>query len=245
MDTFDPKPDAVAEHRSPFKTDRHRRPRHAVHRTADARPPGIADKLTVVRCMTQPKPGIGNCHPKGSQYVFSGEAPGGPEEMPDIGSSCRTGWARRPSTCRRTSWCPARASRQYNTKIGFLPPATRSFKTGGRPHDPNWTVPNLGLLGGSTPARFKDRADLLSNLDVGLRRGGQAKDVAGDAPSLRDQAQDMLTNPATRKAFDLNDRAGTRARAVRPGPPRAVLPARPQADRGRRPVRDGRLSASR
>ena len=45
-----------------------------------------ADKLTVVRCMTQPKPGIGNSHPKGSQYVFSGESPDGAETMPDIGS---------------------------------------------------------------------------------------------------------------------------------------------------------------
>ena len=85
MDTFDPKPDAPAEHRTPFDAidtaARGMRFTNLLTRTA-----AHADKLTVVRCMTQPKPGIGNSHPKGSQYVFSGEAPGGAEEMPDIGS---------------------------------------------------------------------------------------------------------------------------------------------------------------
>ena len=47
----------------------------------------LADKLAIVRCMTQPLPGIGNSHPLGSQYIFSGEAPGGPVEMPDMASS--------------------------------------------------------------------------------------------------------------------------------------------------------------
>ncbi len=72
IDTWDPKPDVPAERRSPFKnistsvagigftellfnTSKH------------------ADKLTIVRCMTQPTPGIGNSHPIGSQYVFSCE----------------------------------------------------------------------------------------------------------------------------------------------------------------------------
>ena len=88
MDTFDPKPDAPAEHRTPFGTIETAAPgmrfTSLLTRTA-----AHADKLTVVRCMTQPKPGIGNSHPLGSQYVFSGEAPGGAEVMPDIGSrSC-------------------------------------------------------------------------------------------------------------------------------------------------------------
>ncbi len=200
MDTFDPKPDAPAEHRTPFKT-------------IDTVVPGMrftellaktavhADKLTVVRCMTQPKPGIGNSHPKGSQYVFSGEAPGGAEEMPDIGSvvSHRVGSAAR--NLPPYIMVPGTSEQAYNTKIGFLPPQHGVFKTGGKPHEPTWTVPNLALAGIS-PERFKDRTDLLSNLDVGIPGADKSKD-AKTLASMRDQAEDMLTNAATRRAFDL------------------------------------------
>jgi hypothetical protein len=200
VDTFDPKPEAPAEHRTPFKT-------------IDTVAPGIrftelltrtaqhADKLTVVRCMTQPKPGIGNSHPKGSQYVFSGEAPGGAEEMPDIGSVVSYCIASEARHLPPYIMVPGTSEQHSNTRIGFLPPQHRVFKTGGKPHEPTWTVPNLSLAG-IAPERFKDRTDLLSNLDVGIPGADKAKD-ARTLASMRDQAEDMLTNPATRSAFDL------------------------------------------
>lgn len=200
MDTFDPKPDAPAEHRTPFDTietsARGMRFTNLLARTARH-----ADKLTVVRCMTQPKPGIGNSHPKGSQYVFSGEPPDGAETMPDIGSvaSYRLGSEARHLPA--YIMVPGTSEQEYNTKIGFLPPQHRVFKTGGKPHEPTWTVPNLSLAG-VAPERFKDRTDLLSNLDIGVPGADKAKD-AKTLASMRDQAEDMLTNPATRKAFDL------------------------------------------
>ena len=66
MDTFDPKPEAVAEHRSPFKPIDTVVPglRFTELLAKTAR---VADKLTIVRCMHQPTPGIGNSHPKGSR----------------------------------------------------------------------------------------------------------------------------------------------------------------------------------
>jgi hypothetical protein len=66
MDTWDPKPEAVAEHRSPFPTIDTVVPvmRFTGLFTKTAR---IADYLTVVRCRHQPTPGIGNSHPKGSR----------------------------------------------------------------------------------------------------------------------------------------------------------------------------------
>ncbi|MFO0821667.1 MAG: DUF1501 domain-containing protein [Gemmataceae bacterium] len=200
MDTFDPKPEAPAEHRTPFET-------------IDTTVPGMrftnllaktalqAKKLSVVRCMTQPKPGIGNSHPKGSQYIFSGEAPGGPEEMPDIGSVVSKRIGTEARNLPPYIMVPGTSEQEYNTKIGFLPPQHRVFKTGGKPHEPNWTVPNLALAG-IAPDRFKNRADLLSNLDIGIPGADKAKD-AKTLASMRDQAEDMLTNPATRKAFDL------------------------------------------
>jgi hypothetical protein len=205
MDTFDPKPEAVAEHRSPFAT-------------IDTVVPGIrfterlsqtaklADKLTIVRCMHQPTPGIGNSHPKGSRYVFSGEAPGGPVDMPDIGSilALRAG-----SACRYLPpyiLIPGNSEQANESKSGFLPSGFSAFKTGGRDlSSPDWRVSNLDLIGGIDARRFRDRADLLSNLDVGLTTLGANTSRQVEAmSSFVGQALDMLSNPLTRKAFELS-----------------------------------------
>ena len=69
-DTWDPKPEAAVEHKSPFGTIQTNVP-GVYFTTLMERTAKIADKLTIVRCMTQPTPGIGNSHPKGSQYVYS------------------------------------------------------------------------------------------------------------------------------------------------------------------------------
>ena len=199
VDTWDPKPAMPQEHASPFKTIATNVPgiflTELFSKTARH-----ADKLSIVRCMTQPTPGISNSHPKGSQYVFSGEAPGGPEEMPDIGTvvSYRLGTAARHLPA--YIMVPGTDEQQENTRLGFLPPAHKVFKTGGQPHRPDWTVPNLGLLG-IDERRFRDRRDMLSRLDVGIP-GVQSLET-GSLVSLREQAVDMLTNPGTRQAFDL------------------------------------------
>src|SRR5436190_12558684 len=83
IDTWDPKPDIPVDHRSP----------HAVISTKVAgmlftsllsKTARVADKLTVVRSMYHKDGGV-NGHPDGTQYALSGEVPGGPLEMPDIG----------------------------------------------------------------------------------------------------------------------------------------------------------------
>ncbi len=202
IDTWDPKPDAPLEHRSPFKP---------IRTAADgmlftellSKTARIADKLTVVRCMTQPTPGIGNSHPKGSQYVFSGEAPGGPIEMPDIGSVVAHRMGTEALYLPSNILLPGTDEQAETSRVGFLPPGFAAFKTGGSPADPDWRVPNLGLLADIDQQRFQDRRDLLSALDVGIVNAGRAKDVTA-MHALMEQAADMLTNPRTRKAFDLS-----------------------------------------
>jgi hypothetical protein len=202
MDTWDPKPHAVAEHRSPFRTIQTPVPgmqfTELLSRTAEH-----AAKLTVVRCMIQPTPGIGNSHPRGSQYIYSGEAPGGPVEMPDIGSVIAQ---RMGSECRYLPpyiMVPGNSEQAAETRTGFLPPGTSVFKTGGLDlSDPSWRVSNLDLLGGIDRRRFRDRGDLLSNLDIGLTPAGSGTQVEAMS-AFTHQAQDMLTNPLTRRAFDL------------------------------------------
>ncbi|MFM7321877.1 MAG: DUF1501 domain-containing protein [Armatimonadota bacterium] len=201
-DTWDPKPDAPAEHRSPFKP---------IATSADGvqftellgRTARVAHKLTVVRCMTQPTPGIGDSHPKGSKYIFTGEAPGGPVDQPDIGSVV----AQRLSTdalyLPSNILVPGNSEQAAESSPGFLPPGYAAFRTGGSPVDPQWRVPNLGLAAGIDERRFRDRSDLLSRLDLGVAHGVQGRDV--DAlQALMHQATDMLTSPKTRRAFDLD-----------------------------------------
>ena len=205
MDTFDPKPEAVAEHRSPFKPIDTVVPglrfTELLAKTAK-----VADKLAIVRCMHQPTPGIGNSHPKGSRYIFSGEAPGGPVDMPDIGSifALRVG-----SACRYLPpyiLVPGNSEQANESKSGFLPSGLSAFKTGGVDLSaPDWRVSNLDLIGGIDPRRFRDRSDLLSNLDVGLNTlGANASRQVAAMSSFVGQAQDMLSNPLTRKAFELS-----------------------------------------
>lgn len=202
MDTWDPKPEAVAEHRSPFPT-------------IDTVVPGmrftsllkqtarIADRLTVVRCMTQPTPGIGNSHPKGSQYIYSGEAPGGPIEMPDIGSVLSQRIKASQRFLPPYIMVPGNSEQSKETRSGFLPSSTAVFKTGGHDlSDPNWRVRNLGLTAGIDEGRFRDRTDLLSRLDIGLMPQPVDKSVEAMTAFVQ-QAQDMLTNPKTSQAFDL------------------------------------------
>lgn len=201
IDTWDPKPDAAAEHRSPFKPIPTNVPGIFVTELL-AKTAQHMDKLAVVRCMTQPTPGIGNSHPKGSQYIFSGEAPGGPEEMPDISSVVSLLKGTKAPHLPSNVLVPGTSEQAGTSSVGFVPPAHKVFRTGGSPADPNWTVPNLGLLGGIDAGRFQSRRDLLSNLDVGVPGAGGVKDLQA-LRSLREQAADMLTNPATRQAFDL------------------------------------------
>ncbi|HAA61386.1 MAG TPA: DUF1501 domain-containing protein, partial [Planctomycetaceae bacterium] len=200
IDSWDPKPQAVAEHKSPFEPVATSVPGLQFTRLL-ARTAPLAHKLTIVRCMTQPTPGIGNSHPKGSQYIYSGEAPGGPVEMPDISSVVAMLQGSHASHLPSNIMVPGTNEQSPATKIGFLPPAYKVFKTGGNPADPKWTVPNLGLLG-VDDARFRTRTRLLDRLNIGLLGADRARDAKA-MKSLMTRAIDMLTNPATRKAFNI------------------------------------------
>lgn len=201
VDTWDPKPNAPVEHRSPFKPIQTNVPGVFVTELLQETSRHF-DKLSLVRCMTQPTPGVGNSHPKGSQYIYSGQPPGGPVEMPDIGSIASHLLGTETTNLPSYIMVPGTNEQAKHTKIGFLPPAHKVFKTGGNLADRSWEVPNLGLLG-IDEKQFNSRRDLLKTLDVGIVGASKAKDALA-MKSLMQQATDMLTNPATRKAFDLS-----------------------------------------
>jgi hypothetical protein len=202
VDTWDPKPEAVVEHRSPFKPISTSVPglqfTSLLSKTAK-----VADRLTVIRGMHHDRNGA-NGHPTGTQYALSGEMPGGPIEMPDIGSVAvhRIG-----SKCHYLPpyiMVPGNHEQNRASRVGFLSASAKVFKTAGKDlSDPNWKVNDLSLLAGIRPERFRDRSDLLSNLNVGFAASdARPVDVYS---ALSDQAADMLTNQLTQRAFALHE----------------------------------------
>ncbi len=206
IDTWDPKPDAPVDHRSPHKPIATNVPgmqfTSLLPRTSQ-----VADKLAVIRSMWHSKAGA-NGHPDGTQYVLSGSHPTNPLEMPDIGCIATKLLG---STCRELPpyvMVPGNNEQHASTRTGFLPAASRVFKTGGHDlSDPKWRVNDLMPLAANTGARFDARRQVLASLDAGFSRGNE---VAG-MERFYDQAFDTLTSSRVDQVFSLaNETAETR-----------------------------------
>ncbi len=200
IDTWDPKPNAPVDHRSP-------------HRPIATNVPGmqftdlltrtsrVADKLSVIRSMWHAKAGA-NGHPDGTQYILSGSHPTSPLEMPDIGCIATKLLG---SECRELPpyvMVPGNNEQNAATKTGFLPAASRVFKTGGYDvSDPKWQVADLLPLSANMGDRFDRRRQMLTTLDSGFSRGNE---VAG-MERFYEQAFDTLTSSRVDQVFNLGN----------------------------------------
>lgn len=197
VDTWDPKPEVLAEHRSPFRPIATRVPgmRFTELLTQTAR---VADKLAVVRSMHHPKAGA-DAHPNGTQYALSGSHPSNPLTMPDIGSVVAHLIG---SKCRYLPsyiMVPGNNEQAAETRTGFLPTSTRVFKTGGRDlSDSAWRVEALAARRENTGVSLSDRQRLLVGLDDPAWRT-----ASNGMDHFYEQAFDMVTNPKAVAAFDL------------------------------------------
>ena len=142
LDTWDPKPEAPTDHRSPFKPIS-TNVAGIQFTELLAHTSQVADKLAVVRSMRHPKSGA-NGHPDGTQYMLSGSHPGNPMEMPDIGCIATKILG---SECRDLPpyiMVPGNDEQNAAARTGFLPAASRVFKTGGNDvSSPQWKVADL------------------------------------------------------------------------------------------------------
>jgi hypothetical protein len=104
-----------------------------------------ADKLAVVRSMMHTISG----HPEGTAYLLQGAKPGGPIDVPDIGSTVAHLIGTPAAQLPPYVMIPGNGEQSYNTKHGFLSPGLKVFKTGGQDlSDPKWRVNDLRLLDG-------------------------------------------------------------------------------------------------
>jgi hypothetical protein len=199
IDTWDPKPEAVVDHRSPFAP-------------IDTNVPGIqftqllartsrhADKLAVVRSMHHRQTG----HGEGTAFMLQGIEPGGPLAMPDLGTVSAHLLGSPCAYLPPYIMVPGNGEQSSNTSHGFLSAGLKAFKTGGHNlADPSWRMRDFALLDGINGRRLGDRRDLLSNLNISAfapATGGSSQEV----DRFYDQAYNLLTNPRTSAAFDLS-----------------------------------------
>ncbi len=201
LDTWDPKPEVVAEHRSPFRPIATSVPglqfTELMPHTAK-----LAHKIAVVRSMYHAKAGA-NGHPDGTQYVLSGSHPRNPLEMPDLGSIVSTIKGSDCAFLPPYVMVPGNHEQAAMTRNGFLPAATRVFKTGGRDlSDPAWRVNNLLPCPENQGRRLESRQALLGQVDGGLARGN-----VGGMERFYEQAHDILTSTRVSSVFNLQNEA--------------------------------------
>ena len=199
IDTWDPKPEAIAEHRSPYRPIATRVPgmRFTELLSNTAR---IADKIAVVRSFHHSRGGA-DAHPNGTHYILSGSHPAASSlTMPDIGSIVSH---LKGSECRYLPpyiMVPGNHEQAAETRTGFLPAGTRVFKTGGRDlSDPAWTIQGIVPRTELNDGRMTERHRLASTLSPTVPPSSETLGM----DRFYDQAFDMLTSPRVSAAFDL------------------------------------------
>lgn len=205
MDTWDPKPEAPLDHRTPYAP-------------ISTRVPGIqfsslmpriaqqADKLAVVRSMTSAQ---APSHPNACKEFFKGYRFNAPLDFPDIGSvvthTLGTDCPQLPGYV----FCPGINMPNAVTSTGFLPASRGAWKLGTKNlgenlADPQWKVESLQPQVALNERRFAERQRLLGTLDSS---SASAADPARALGAYYENAFDLLTSPQVQAAFDLDQEA--------------------------------------
>jgi hypothetical protein len=200
FETYDPKPDAPAEIRGPF-------------RPITTAVPGLdlcelfplqarlADRIALVRSLHHEM----SAHNDGSIEVLTGKTPARPDptstalsEHPDFGMIASRVRGVRPDGMPRYVGIP---KQPFMTRPTYLGVAHSAFATGD-PSVPDFHPPALKIAGGLDGRRLEHRRGILKQFD-GLRRGLEGRG-AGDGDPFREAAFQMLTSPRVASAFDLS-----------------------------------------
>ncbi len=211
MDSFDPKPDALLDHRSPFKPIPTSVPgthfSELMPRTAK-----VAHRLAVVRSMTS-APTAG--HPECCKEFFKGWRNTNAFEFPDIGSVVTELLGSERKELPGYIFCPGINMPNAVTSTGFLPASRAPWKLGTKQlgedlSDPEWKVRSLEPQRGLSRDRMQERHRLLTSLDTNAVARSEAAQVLA---RNTEYALDLLTSPEAQAAFDLNkESAATRDR---------------------------------
>jgi hypothetical protein len=199
IDLWDPKPDAPAEYRGEFGITSTNVPGILL---SDMLPrcARVMDKWSIVRSLHHADAG----HSSGDQICFTGY-PSGPNPDENVYPSCGSVVSRQlghlspelPSYVMIPRMVPG-------TGPGYLGVAHKPFETQADPASPGpFRLPNFSLPQGVTLERVGDRRALLDSFDT-MRREIDHTGQMGAMDRFGQQAWDILTSPAARRAFDLD-----------------------------------------
>jgi len=200
FETYDPKPDAPADYRGAMQTiDTRLTGVHFSEMMAEqAR---IADKLVIIRSVHHNS----SSHDPSSHLTQTGfyktGAKGGPNQSPCIGSVVDK---LRGSNVQGIPGYVAVPSIMRNGAAAYIGRSYNPFETGGDPNKQDFTVKHLHLSDGLSLARLDDRKSLLDSLDAS-RRLLDNREVADSNDEFNQQAFELLTGEAARKAFDIQE----------------------------------------
>ncbi len=231
IDTYDPKPLASSEYRGPFAQIATKIPGYSFTELIP-RQAAIADKMVVLRSMYQLAPG----HPAGTMQLLSGDpdtrdkpAP----KYPDWMSIAHYLLSQRAAGVPRTlpGYIGINPPTEYNGPA-YLGDAYSPFSISGDPSDPNFVVPNIGLTDVGEIGRIQRKVQLRERLDT-MDRAFDSANELGALDQFESQALALLTDPSTKRAFDLSlEDNATRDRYGRNSWGQQLLMARRLAEAG-------------
>ena len=197
LETYDPKPDAPAEYRGPYRPIETTVPGVRISELLPEHA-RVAHRFTLLRSLAHTAP----CHQGGAQQVFTGFPTSANENKPE-----------HPDLFAVVDRRRAGKGRPLPNNIGvppipylgsaYLGPAHEPFAVHGDPNDPKFEVPNVGLKDPAELARLDGRVRLRESLDRLARR---ADDLAGrdGFDTFWGQAVNVLVGTEARRAFDLS-----------------------------------------
>ena len=225
LDTLDPKPDAPAEYRGEFA---------AIDTTVPGTRlgevyPNIAaalDRFVLVRSMTSPEAD----HDRAAHHLLTGYRPSPALVYPSLGSV-----AAKAREGRSVTSLPPHVAvpvAPLFASSGYLTPAYDAFDVGGDPNAPGFRVRNLTPPDRLTLGRLDRRRSMVARLDE-FSAGLAETPLTSARDQFADQAYDLLTSDAARRAFRVDDEPDAiRERYGRTPLGQACLLARRLVERG-------------
>ena len=206
LDTWDPKPEASSDYRSPYTPIQTNVPGTIVTELLP-RISQIADRFNLLRSVAH----SGGGHPAGSLQVLAGDPASQDKTKPVLPDWMSIANFLRSDTSRTLpNYVTVNPVDRYDsfTIAGatYLGPSFDPFRVTGDPSQPDFEVPNIGLANDKLAARLSSRVSLREKLD-GLRRD---IDATGELRAVDDfdrAAVNLLTSPEARDAFDLSQEA--------------------------------------
>jgi Protein of unknown function (DUF1501) len=204
MDTYDMKPDAPAEYRGIWRPISTNVPGTEVTELFP-RQAKVADKFSLIRSLHHDN----SDHFTAAHHILTSR--GGPNGTNTMGRNPSIGSVAAKMCGPRKAGLPAYVAVPYASSVGLRPgyfagnylgSPQNPYETDGDPNADNFRPSNLQSINALTIDRLEDRNALRSSLDQ-LRRNVDATGALDSMDRFQQQAYELVTSDATRKAFDI------------------------------------------